>query len=77
MGPLLGALGVELSLGDIQLILFTCALTTRSAITRPLEHAPHPHHWSVGCARERGCQVGVSPHAVRIARAARCLAFSA
>ena len=52
----------------IRLILFACAFATRSAITGPLARAPHPHHWSVGCAQERGCQTGISPHPALIAR---------
>ena len=48
--------------------MFTCALATRSAITGPLARASHPDRWSAGCARERGCQAGVSSHAARIAR---------
>ena len=50
------------------MILSACALATRSAITGLLARAPHPHHWSAGCARERGCKAGVSPHTADIAR---------
>jgi len=70
--PLTGAFGVERSLEGIRrplaLILFACALATRSAIPGPLARASHPDRWSAGCAWERGRQAGVSSHDARIAR---------
>jgi len=48
--------------------LFAFALATPSTITGPLARASHPDRCSAGCARERGCQAGVSLHAARIAR---------
>ena len=49
-------------------IISLCSLATLSTVTGPLARTSHPDRCSAGCARERGCQAGVSSHAARIAR---------